>query len=51
MRKLIEKQLKSGLMDINKIKSGLHSRDEIPPLLLGLQAFYGNMGTRNVITP
>ena len=38
MRKVIEKQLKIGQVDICNIQIDLRSRDEIPQLLLGLQA-------------
>ncbi len=38
MRKVIEKQLKLGQVDICNIQIDLRSRDEIPQLLLGLQA-------------
>ena len=40
MRKPIEKQLKIGQVDICNIQIDLRSRDEIPQLLLGLQAIY-----------
>jgi hypothetical protein len=40
MRKVIEKQLKFGQVDIDKIKLDIKSRDEIPQLLLGLQTLY-----------
>ncbi|RPI72058.1 MAG: ISNCY family transposase [Desulfobacteraceae bacterium] len=46
MRKIIEKQLKFGQTDINQIKLDLQSRDEIPQLLLGLQALYGDIQAR-----
>jgi transposase, IS5 family len=35
MRKIIEKQLKFGQVDISEIKLDLKSRDEIPQLCLG----------------
>ena len=38
MRKVIEKQLKIGQVDICNIQIDLRSRDEIPQLLSGLQA-------------
>lgn len=42
MRKRIENQLKIGQVDICNIQLDLHSRDEIPQVLLGLQAIYGD---------
>lgn len=49
MRKLIEKQLKFGQRDIDRIKIDLESRDEIPQLLLGLQAIYRDLSLREKI--
>lgn len=49
MRKIIEKQLKFGQADIDKIKIDIQSRDEIPQLLLGLQAIYRDIALRNEI--
>ncbi len=46
MRKIIEKQLKFGQSDIEKIDLDIQSRDEIPQLLLGLQAIYSNKSLR-----
>lgn len=46
MRKIIENQLKIGQVDISKIELDLRSRDEIPQLLLGLQAIYKHRSTR-----
>lgn len=46
MRKIIENQLKIGQVDISEIELDLHSRDEIPQLLLGLQAIYKDRPTR-----
>lgn len=40
MRKVIEKQLKFGQADIDRIEIDIQSRDEIPQVLLGLQAIY-----------
>jgi len=40
MRKVIEKQIKIGQVNISKIQIGINCRDEIPQLLLGLQAVY-----------
>lgn len=42
MRKAIEKQLKIGQVDIPNIKIDIKCRDEIPQLLLGLQAIYSD---------
>jgi hypothetical protein len=46
MRKIIENQLKIGQVDIANIELDLRSRDEIPQLLLGLQAIYIDRPTR-----
>ena len=40
MRKTIEPQMQIGEVDISKIEFDLHSRDEIPKLLMGLQHIY-----------
>ncbi len=42
MRKITERQLKFGQTPISKIEIDIKSRDEIPQLLLGLQAIEGN---------
>lgn len=47
MRKIIEKQLKFGQVDISNIELDPRSRDEIPQLLAGLQAIYTDRQTRN----
>ncbi len=49
MRKIIEKQLKFGQVDIDKIKVDIMSRDEIPQLLLGLQTLYRDIPRREKI--
>jgi len=49
MRKIIEKQLKFGQVDIDKIKIDIQSRDEIPQLLLGLQAVYQDIPLRKKV--
>ena len=49
MRKVIEKQLKFGQVDIDKIEIDLQSRDEIPQLLLGLQCIYRDVFLRKKI--
>ena len=49
MRKVIEKQLKFGQVDIDSIEIDTQSRDEIPQLLLGLQAIYRDIPLRNKI--
>ncbi len=49
MRKTIEKQLKIGQVDIVNIKIDLKSRDEIPQLLLGLQAIYSDRQVRKEV--
>ena len=47
MRKLIENQLKIGQVDICDIPIDIQSRDEIPQLLLGLQAIYSDRQVRD----
>jgi len=49
MRKTIEKQLKIGQVDICNIQIDLRSRDEIPQLLLGLQAIYKDRQVREEV--
>ena len=49
MRKIIEKQMKFGQVDIDKIEIDLKSRDEIPQLLLGLQTLYRDIPLREKI--
>ena len=41
MRKIIEKQLKFGQANISDIQLDVNSRDEIPQLLMGIQAISG----------
>ena len=49
MRKVMEKQLKIGQVDISNIQIDLNSRDEIPQVLLGLQAIYSDRRIRNEV--
>jgi IS5 family transposase len=49
MRKVIENQLKIGQVDISSIQIDIHSRDEIPQLLLGLKYLYSDRKLRNEI--
>ena len=49
MRKVIEKQLKIGQVSIENIQIDMSCRDEIPQLLLGLQAIYSNKKTRDEV--
>jgi hypothetical protein len=49
MRTIIENQLKFGQADIRNIELDLRSRDEIPQLLLGLQAIYSDRPTRRKV--
>jgi hypothetical protein len=49
MRKLIEKQLKIGQRNISRIEIDLQCRDEIPQLLLGLQAIYCDRQLRDKV--
>jgi len=46
MRKVIDMQLKIGELAIGDIEFDLHSRDEIPELLMGLQSIYCNREVR-----
>lgn len=45
MRKVIERQYKIGEVDIADIEINLASRDEIPQVLIGLQALYRDRNT------
>jgi transposase, IS5 family len=49
MRKVEEKQMKLGEVDISKIEIDLKSRDEIPKLLRGLQYIYSTPGVREKV--
>lgn len=49
MREIINNQMKLGEVDIAGIKFDLKSRDEIPKLLIGLQAIYCNTETRHKV--
>lgn len=49
MRKILREQMQMGQIDISDIKIELDTRDEIPPLLRGLQHLYTNETTRNEI--
>lgn len=49
MRSAIEKQIKFGETAIQDIKFDLHSRDEIPKLLMGLQHIYKNPEIRKEV--
>ena len=49
MRKVIDPQMKIGEVDISRIEFDLRSRDEIPKLLMGLQAVYCNKEIRDKI--
>jgi hypothetical protein len=49
MRKIIEKQLKIGQVDIPSIEIDISCRDEIPQLLLGLQAIYSDRRLREEV--
>jgi hypothetical protein len=46
MRKLIQEQMKFGEVAISDIQFDVRSRDEIPKLLMGLQAIYCNLDVR-----
>jgi hypothetical protein len=47
MRKITEKQMKFGQTGIDKINIDIQSRDEIPQLLLGLQAIHRDIPLRD----
>jgi IS5 family transposase len=49
MRKTIDPQLKFGQTYISDIKFDLSSRDEIPQLLIGLQAIHSDPFSRNAV--
>jgi len=49
MRKIIEQQMKIDEIGISAIKLDLHSRDEIPKILIGLQHIYCTPGIRNEV--
>lgn len=49
MRKIIDYQMKIGEVDISRIEFDLKSRDEIPKLLMGLQAIYCNKEIREKV--
>jgi len=49
MRKIIDNQMKIGEVDISRIEFDLKSRDEIPKLLMGLQAIYCNKEVREKV--
>ncbi len=49
MRKAFDSQMKLGEVDIAGIQLDLRSRDEIPKLLMGLQAIYSNKEIREKV--
>jgi len=49
MRKILEPQLEFGQVPISEIKISLNSRDEIPKILIGLQALFCNHESRTKI--
>lgn len=49
MRKIIDNQMTLGEVDISRIEFDLRSRDEIPKLLMGLQAIYCNEEIRKKV--
>jgi len=49
VRKIIDDQMKIGEVDISRIEFDLKSRDEIPKLLMGLQAVYCNKEVREKV--
>ena len=49
MRKIIDMQMKIGEVNISEIDFDLQSRDEIPKLLMGLQAIFCNLEIREKV--
>lgn len=49
MRKVIDAQLKFGMIDISQIKFDIKSRDDIPQILKGLQYIYTQEDVRKKI--
>ncbi len=49
MRKMIQEQMRFGEVAIGDIKFDIRSRDEIPKLLMGLQAIYCNLDVRRQV--
>jgi len=49
MRRVENPQLKLGELPVADIKIDLKSRDDIPPLLLGLQYIYTNRALRDKV--
>ena len=49
MRKVIENQLKIGQVDISNIEIDITCRDEIPQLLMGLEAIYSDRKLRDEV--
>ena len=49
MRKIIEQQMRIDEVGISAIKFDLHSRDEIPKILMGLQHIYGTAAIRDEV--
>jgi len=49
MRKVIQEQMRFGEVAIGDIKFDIHSRDEIPKLLMGLQVIYCNLDARRQV--
>ena len=49
MRKVIDMQMKIGEVNISEIDFDLRSRDEIPKLLMGLQAIFCNLEIREKV--
>jgi len=50
MRKIIEFQLQFDQISIPDIKINLQSRDEIPKILIGLQALFCDRESRQAVT-
>ena len=51
MREVIKGQMKFGEVPIGDVKFDIRSRDEIPKLLIGLQAMHDDLNVRNQIFP
>lgn len=49
MRRVIDRQMKLGEVDISQVEFDVRSRDEIPQLLMGLQYIYCDPGLRSEV--
>lgn len=49
MRELIEREPRLGVTAIDQLEIAIHSRDDIPQILLGLQSLYCDLGAREAV--